>query len=66
MITSSFLVYMFVDCSEAESCWHLQQLSFQLSEACHVLYNVQSDDKRENELKDWCQDTDHIFPGKEY
>ena len=27
---------------------------------------MQSDDKCENELKDWCQDTDHLFPGQEY
>ena len=37
----------------------------QLTEACHVLYNLQLDDKRESELKDWCWDTDHLFPGQE-
>ena len=35
-------------------------------EAWHVLYNVQLDDKCENELKDWCWDTDYLFPGQEY
>ena len=39
--------------------------SCQLTEAFHVLYNVQSDDKCKNELKDWCRDTDNLFPGQE-
>ena len=29
------------------------------------MYNVQLYDKRENELKDWCWDTDNLFPGQE-
>ena len=52
IITSSFLVYIFVDCPEVVSCWHLRKTSCQLIEACHVLYNVQLDDKYENKLKD--------------
>ena len=37
-----------------------------LTEACHVLYNVKSDDKCENELKDWGWDAYHMFPAQEY
>ena len=37
-----------------------------LTEACHVLYNVKSDDKCENELKDWGWDDYHLFPAQEY
>ena len=43
-----------------------KNFSCQLTEVFHVLYNVQLDDKCENELKDWFQDTDHLFPGQEY
>ena len=37
-----------------------------LTEACHVLYNVQSDDTCENKLKDWGWDAYNMFPGQEY
>ena len=40
------------------------KFSCQLMETFHVLYNVQSDYKCENELKDWCWDTDHMFTGQ--
>ena len=43
-----------------------EKISYQLTEAFHVLYNVQLDDKCENKLKDWCRDTDHLFPGQKY
>ena len=33
--------------------------------ACHVLYNIQSFDKCENELKYWGWDAYHLFPGQE-
>ena len=51
VITSYFLVYIFVDCYEAESCLNLRHF-FNLTGAYHVLNNVQLDDKCENELKD--------------
>ena len=57
---------MFVGCSETEPCLHLQKISCNVTEAFHVLYNVQSDDKCENELKDWCRNTDRLFLGQEY
>ena len=50
IITSSYLVYIFVDCSEAESCLHLRKKSCHLLEAFHVMYNVQLNNKCENEL----------------
>ena len=31
-----------------------------------MLYNMQSDDKRENELKDWVWDAYDLFPCQEY
>ena len=66
IITSSFLVYIFVGCSETESCLHLRKKSCQLTEACHVLYTVQLYDKYKNELRDLCWDTDNLFLGQEY
>ena len=65
IINSSFLVYIFVDCPEAVSCWNLQQLLLSVKGSLQRLYNLQSDDKCENELKDWCWDIDHLFPGQE-
>ena len=41
------------------------KFSCQLTEACHILYNLQLDDKREKELKEWCWDTDHLCPSQE-
>ena len=43
-----------------------EKFSYQLMEAYHICNNVQLYDKCENELKDWCWDTDHMFPGQEY
>ena len=40
--------------------------SWQLTEACHILYNVQSDNKYEHGLKDWGWDDYHLFPGQGY
>ena len=41
------------------------KFSCQLTEACHVLYNVKSDDKCENEWKELFWNTDHLFLGQE-
>ena len=41
------------------------KFSCQLTEACHILYNLQLDDTREKELKEWCWDTDHLCPSQE-
>ena len=41
------------------------KFSCRLTEAFHVVYNAQLNDKCENELKDWCWYTDHIFTGQE-
>ena len=65
IITSSFLVYILVDYFETEKRLHLQQISCHLTEAFHMLYNVQSDDKCENEFKDLFQNIDDMFLGKE-
>ena len=40
--------------NHADTC---AKCSCQLTEACHVFYNLQLDDKCENELKDWYPDT---------
>ena len=53
-------------------CWLLwSSILFTLSkkyyhstEACHVLYNVQLYDKYENEWKDLCCNTEHLFIGQ--
>ena len=66
IITSSFLVYIIIDFPEAVSCWNLRQISLSVNGSLPCLYNFQSDDKGESELKDWCSDTDHLFPGQEY
>ena len=42
------------------------KFSCQLTEACHVLYNVQSDDKYENEFKEWGYYAYDMFTGQEY
>ena len=63
--TRSFLVYIFVNFPEAYPVDTWETFYSELMEACHVLYKVQLYDKCENELKDWCRDTDHMFPGKE-
>ena len=42
------------------------KFSCRLMKAWHIFYNVQSDNKCENELKDWGWDTDNMFPGQEY
>ena len=52
IINSSFLVYIFLDFSEAESFLHLRIFLYHLTEAFCVLNNVQLYDKREIELKD--------------
>ena len=65
IITSSFLVYVSVDFSETKSCLHLQNKHYNLTEAIHVLYNVQSDDKFESEFMDCCWNIDHHFFGQE-
>ena len=47
-----------VDTLDKFSCW--------ITESCPVLYNIQSDDKYENKLKEWGWDAYHLFPGHEY
>ena len=64
IITNSFLEYTLVDFPEVVHVDTCDNFSCQLTEACCVLYKVQSDDKCENELKDWCRDADHVFPGQ--
>ena len=52
-ITNSyFLVYIFVDFSKQNHVYTWDKFSFQLTEAWHVLNNMQLDDKWENELMD--------------
>ena len=51
IITSSFLVYIFVDFSELESYLHLQSFVCHLTKAFRVLNNIQLDDKFEIKLK---------------
>ena len=65
IITSYFLVYIIIGCPEAASCWSLQQIYLSVNGSLPCLYNVQLENKRESELKDWCWDTDHLFPGQE-
>ena len=65
IITRSFIVYILLVVLKQYPVDTWDKFSCQLTEACHFLYNVQLDDKCENELKYWCRDTDHLFPGKE-
>ena len=44
IFTRYFLVYIFVDCYEVESCLQLRQFFPRLMESFHVLNNVQLDD----------------------
>ena len=54
-----------MDCYEIEYCLHLKKPTCYSTEAFHVLYNVQLDDKCENELMDLCWNMDHLFLGQD-
>ena len=56
-------MYIVVDFSEAVSCLHLRKFPRQLTEAGHVLYNMQLDDTCENEWNGFCWNADHLFLG---
>ena len=48
VIANSFLLYVFLDCSEEEFYLHTQQISLSFNKALRVMYNVQLNDKSEN------------------
>ena len=52
IITSSFLLYIFVDCSEENPVYTWYKFSCHLTEAFHVLYNAQLDKKCDIFLKE--------------
>ena len=65
IITSSLLVYILWIVLKQNHAYTYDNVSCSLTEACHVLYNMQLDDKCKIELKDSCWDTDHLFLGQE-
>ena len=65
VINSSFLVYILWIVLKEYPVYTCEKNSCQLTEAFHVLYNVQLDDKCENERKDLCWNTDNLSLGQE-